>query len=177
MAPPPRSESSGPRAGATTSSPRPPSGPPTPPPGATPRKPGGSRRVSRFWKGSLPKRPLKFGQFLFFSGVIPARELLDALAWQRGQRPPFGQIARDWGILTTQQVIEVLRSKGPGEPFGECASRLGWMTPFEMHAVACRQKNLQRPFGHYFVERGLMDRVAMNQALLHQRIHNHHFLR
>jgi hypothetical protein len=145
--------------------------------GSAPHRTTGDRPVSRTWKGPLPRRCLKLGQFLFFSGVIPARDLLDAIAWQRRQRPVFGRIARELGILDSRQIAHVLARKLPDEAFGECATRLGYMTSFEMHAVACRQKNLQRPFGRYFMEKGILDPAAMESALLLQRAHNQAFLR
>jgi hypothetical protein len=142
-----------------------------------PARSASGRAVTRFWRGPLPRRQLKFGQFLFFSGVIPARDLLDAIHWQRRQRPAFGQIARDWGILTPQQVAHVLARKLPAETFGACAARLGYMTPFEAHAVAVKQKKLQRPFGHFFLEQGVLDQRSMAQALLLHHAHNTRFLR
>ncbi len=129
-------------------------------------------RVTRFWKGPLPERYLKLGQFLFFSGLIPARELIDAIWWQRRQRPVFGQIARDWGILTAEQVVRILSHRLPGETFGEAAIRLGCMTGFEQLAVAARQKNLQRPLGQFFLENGILLARELEEEISRQRRHN-----
>jgi hypothetical protein len=129
-------------------------------------------RVTRFWKGPLPERYLKLGQFLFFSGLIPARELIDAIWWQRRQRPVFGQIARDWGILTAEQVVHILSRRLQGETFGEAAMRLGCMTGFEQLAVAARQKNLQRPLGQFFLENGILRAPELEEEIFRQRRHN-----
>lgn len=86
--------------------------------------------------------------------------MVEAIAWQRRQRPAVGRIAVEFGFLTPLEVAELidrrLRAGDGGVPFGEFALRLGWITPLERLAMIGRQLRLQRPIGQFFVERGLV---------------------
>ncbi|HSN13799.1 MAG TPA: molecular chaperone DnaJ, partial [Anaeromyxobacteraceae bacterium] len=86
--------------------------------------------------------------------------MVEAITWQRRQRPAVGRIAFEFGFLTPLEVAQVIERRwraGEGSvPFGEFALRLGMITPFERLAMIGRQTRLQRPIGQYFVERGFI---------------------
>jgi hypothetical protein len=109
----------------------------------------------------LPRRRLRFAEFLYYSGRVRWSELADALAWQRTQRPPVGRIAVDFGFLASDDVGVILeRRREAGAhavPFGEWAVRLGFLTSFQLLATLGQQLRLQRPIGQFFVERGLIE--------------------
>lgn len=108
----------------------------------------------------LPRRRVRLAEFLYYSGRISWSMMVEAIAWQRRQRPAVGRIAVDFGFLTPLEVIDVIarrqRAGAHDVPFGEFALRLGLITPFERLAMVGRQTRLQRPIGQYFVERGLI---------------------
>lgn len=108
----------------------------------------------------MPRRRVRLAEFLYYSGRISWATLVDAIAWQRRQRPAVGRIAVDYGFLTPLEVIDVIvrrqRAGAADVPFGEFAVRLGLITPFQRLAMIGRQARLQRPIGQYFVERGLV---------------------
>jgi hypothetical protein len=104
---------------------------------------------------SEPLRPL-FGRYLLAEGYITLSELTAAILWQRAQRPPVGQIAVDWRILTREQVASILRQKTTAEMFCDHAVRVGLMSGFQRLAVLAKQRRLQKPIGAYFVERGIL---------------------
>jgi hypothetical protein len=108
----------------------------------------------------LPRRRIRLAEFLYYSGRISWTVMVEAIAWQRQQRPAVGRIAVDYGFLTPLEVMEVIdrrRKAGAGDvPFGEFALRIGMITPFERLAMVGRQTRLQRPIGQFFVERGLV---------------------
>lgn len=108
----------------------------------------------------MPRRRVRLAEFLYYSGRISWAAMVDAIAWQRRQRPAVGRIAVDYGFLTPLEVIDVIarrqRAGAHDVPFGEFALRLGLITPFERLAMVGRQARLQRPIGQYFVERGLV---------------------
>lgn len=110
--------------------------------------------------GTLPRRPLRFAEFLYYSGRVSWRNLVEAVAWQRRQRPAIGRIAVEWGHLSDDEVREILahrRREGPtSEPFGECAKRLGFISGVQLLALLGRQRRLQRRIGQFFVEAGLL---------------------
>jgi hypothetical protein len=108
----------------------------------------------------MPRRRVRLAEFLYYSGRISWAVMVEAIAWQRRQRPAVGRIAVDFGFLTPLEVIDVIarrqRAGAHDVPFGEFALRLGMITPFERLAMVGRQVRLQRPIGQYFVERGIL---------------------
>jgi hypothetical protein len=129
----------------------------------------------------LPQRRLRFAEFLYYSGRVGWSDLVEAIAWQRAQRPPVGRIAVDLGFLEPEDVPVLLERRrraasAGGLPFGEWAVREGYLTSFQLLAVLGRQLRLQRPIGQFFVERGLLDPDDVD--LVRRRIlrHNARFL-
>ena len=108
----------------------------------------------------LPRRRLRFAEYLYYSGRVRWSELVEAIAWQRGQRPPIGRIAVELGFLAHDDVGVILERRrlagANGIPFGEWAIRLGYLTPFQVLAILGQQLRSQRPIGQYFVERGIL---------------------
>lgn len=107
-------------------------------------------------------RPL-FGRYLLAEGYITLSQLTAAILWQRAQRPPVGQIALDWRILTREQIAAILRQKSTAEMFCDHAVRVGWMSGFQRLAVLAKQRRLQKPIGTYFVERGILTQEQVDQ--------------
>jgi hypothetical protein len=110
--------------------------------------------------GSLPRRPLMFAEYLYYSGRVSWRNMVEAVAWQRRQRPAIGRIAVEWGHLSDEEVREILESRRregtAHEPFGEYARRKGYLSASQLLALLGRQRRMQRRIGQYFVEAGLL---------------------
>jgi hypothetical protein len=108
----------------------------------------------------LPHRTLLFAEFLYYSGRASWRNLVEAVAWQRRQRPAIGRIAVEWGHLSDEEVREILdrrrREGSGGEPFGEFARRRGFLSAAQLLALLGRQRRLQRRIGQFFVETGIV---------------------
>jgi hypothetical protein len=129
-------------------------------------------RSRRVWRASepdwrhvvktrpLPRRRIRLAEFLYYSGRISWAAMVEAISWQRQQRPAVGRIAVEFGFLTPVEVMEVIerrrRASASDVPFGEFALRIGMITQFERLAMVGRQTRLQRPIGQFFVERGLI---------------------
>ncbi len=117
-------------------------------------------RGPQFHRGSIPEGRLRLAEYLYYSGRISWRTLVDAIAWQRAQRPTLGRIAVDWGHLNELDVREVLasrrRDRAHGVLFGEQAVRCGLITPRQLLALVGRQRFLQRRIGEYFVDFGFL---------------------
>jgi hypothetical protein len=124
----------------------------------------------------MPRRRIRLAEYLYYSGRISWAVMVEAIAWQRRQRPAVGRIAVDFGFLTPLEVIDVIERRhraGAHEvPFGEFALRLGMITPFERLAMVGRQVRLQRPIGQYFVERGLIGEHEFEDLRRHIVRHN-----
>jgi len=109
----------------------------------------------------LPRRRLRFAEYLYYSGRVRWTELVAAIAWQRAQRPPIGKIAVEFGFLASDDVGVILERRREAAanavPFGEWAVRLGYLTSFQLLAALGQQLRMQRPIGEFFVERGLVE--------------------
>lgn len=109
-----------------------------------------------------PKRPL-LGRFLVQNGLITLGQLIDAVHWQRRQRPPVGRIAVRWGLLETRDVVALLRSKGARTPFCRHAVDQGVLQTFQRVAILAKQRQMQQPLGAYFVEKGLLSAETIEE--------------
>ena len=130
------------------------------------------RHSDHFHTGHIPKANLMFGQFLYYSGLISWQTLIEAICWQRRQRPLIGQIAVSWGLISYPDVLKILNRRTFDEKFGECALRTGYISSFELLALVGKQKKLQRPFGEYFTKRGLLSHPEVSDMVRKQQIHN-----
>ncbi|SMC18967.1 DnaJ domain [Desulfacinum hydrothermale DSM 13146] len=120
----------------------------------------------------MPQRPLRFGEFLYFRRVITWHQLIEALVWQRRQRPRLGEIASRWRWISQEELEAYLRGKAPGDRIGQVLVRHGLITPFQLRVLLYQQRRLQRPIGHFFVDAGLLSPHVLDQLLRHQAVHN-----
>ncbi len=127
---------------------------------------------SKYYRGPLPPRPLQFGLFLYYLGVIPFSAVIAALVWQRQQRPVLGDIAKRWGWLSDVQVRQILNFRSGGSKFGERAEHLGLLTPLQVRAILLHQRSRQRQMGHFFIEQGFFDEEILNLLLEKLAEHN-----
>lgn len=136
-------------------------------------KPPGSG-CHTYHHGSLPPRPLPFGRYLYYRGIIPFRTLLDALKWQRGGRATIGSIAREWGWLSHSDVEAILSVRSRGR-FGENAVRCGLLNSFQVKLLLMNQKSRMRRIGQYFVVHNMVGRQQMEQLARDHQMHNRAF--
>jgi hypothetical protein len=125
-----------------------------------------------FYTGSFPKGSLMIGQFLYYSGLISWRTLIEAICWQRRQRPQIGQIATAWGLICSHDVMRILTVRNLNEKFGECALRNGYISNFELLALVGKQRRLQRPLGEYFITSGILTAADLINMANKQQLHN-----
>ena len=142
------------------------------------RRPASSMRTAPpgrndyYYNGLVPERELRLGEFLYYSKIISWRTLINAIVWQKRQRPLFGQIARQWKFLSDDDIRLILQHKSRGEVFGEFALRHGFLSRFQQMAVTGRQRQLQPLIGMHFVERGLMTLAQINLLVIRKDLHN-----
>ncbi len=134
--------------------------------GSATRPPRGNDQGVRFYRGSLPRRPLLFGEFLYFSGLVPWKTLIEAIVWQRKQRPRFGEMARRWFQLSSREIEWIMAERRPLERIGEAAVRQKVLTRFQANAILCHQRLRQRKIGGYFVEKGYLTEGRVKELLL-----------
>lgn len=124
----------------------------------------------------MPPLQLEFGLFAFYCGKITYAQLIDALLWQRRQRPAIGAIAQKWGWLSADMVGKVLTHRGCGGRFGRKAVELGLLSPLQVDALLRHQRNLQQRLGQYFVARGLMTAFEADRLARDLERHNARYL-
>jgi hypothetical protein len=135
----------------------------------TPRK---TRHTDRFYQGRFPRYKLLIGQYLYYSGIISWQTLINAVIWQKKQRPMFGQIACQWGILSNNDVSRILRNRQYHEKIGQYALRAGYISPFQLMAIKGRQRILHQPIGNYFIEQSIVTPEQMDGLIKKMTTHN-----
>ena len=112
---------------------------------------------------SIPSIPLEFGMYSFYQGKVTYQQLIEALVWQRRQRPTLGAIAQKWGWLSETKVTQILGYRGKAVRFGKKAIELGYLKPHQVDALLHYQRSLQKRIGQYFVEKGLLSEEEANR--------------
>lgn len=134
------------------------------------------KRTGHFFRGPLPPRKLLLGQYLYYTGRISWRTLIEAVAWQRSRRPRIGQIALDWGILSARDINSILiqrqREHNHRLKFAEFALQRGYITLFEHMALLGRQRRLQPLIGAYFIENRFLRPVTVEKGIKDLGRHN-----
>ena len=130
-----------------------------------------------FYAKEIPKRELLLGQFLYYSGLISWNTLIKSVTWQRRQRPPIGQIALGWKMISHQDIQRILACRDFTGKFGERAIHLGYLSRFQLMALLGKQRNLQCPIGEFFVNEGILLHQEMEAMVKRQQIHNRNVCR
>lgn len=104
----------------------------------------------------IPAIPLEFGMYSYYQGQVTYQQLIEALVWQRRQRPTLGVIAQKWGWLSEAKVAQILAHRGHAARFGKKAIELGYLKPHQVEALLQHQRSLQTRIGQYFIEKGLL---------------------
>ncbi|ADH84723.1 J domain-containing protein [Desulfurivibrio alkaliphilus] len=133
--------------------------------------------IDALYRGPLPNRRLLLGHFLYYSGVASWRNIVQALAWQRSQRPRIGEISRRYGLLNDREIAMVLNTRQANQRFGETAHALGLLTDPQLRLLIQAQKRLQRKFGEYFVAENILTREKLARLLAAYHRHNNRLFR
>jgi len=133
------------------------------------------KRSEYFFSGHMPARKLLIGQFLFYSGLISWNSYIRSIIWQRKQRPAVGRIAREWGMLSENEIKTILIRKDAREKFGDSAVRRGFLNVFQLYAILGKQRRLQTPIGEYFIQRQFLNRFEVTRMVTRQTRHNSQF--
>jgi hypothetical protein len=123
----------------------------------------------------MPDRILTTGQYLVCVGAVSINDLIEAIEWQRGQRPPFGSIAVSLCLMNEREVRTVMNNRRPGERFGQCALRHGFVNSFQFRAIIEKQMSMQNPIGSYFIFKGLISEDDLKTRLVELKRHNDRF--
>ncbi len=125
-----------------------------------------------YYHGNIPHRTLQIGQYLYYRGKISFGALINALIWQRKQRPSIGDIALRWGMLDADRIDKVSRTCDGLKLFGEKAVQLGLLTIFQVNTILLYQRSQQDRLGRYFVLNDILSREELEHAAWELREHN-----
>lgn len=129
-------------------------------------------QTDAFYSGPIPNRRLLFGHYLYYSGVTTWKTVIQALVWQRMERPRLGELGRRFGMLTEEEVLIILKNRLPLKPFGETAIDLGLLTVSQLSSLMFHQKRLQKKFGEFFLERKLLRPEQLHRLIAKFQLHN-----
>ncbi len=130
-----------------------------------------SQQKSHVRQSAIPAIPLEFGMYSYYQGKVTYQQLIEALIWQRRQRPALGAIAQKWGWLSEARVNQVLGHRGYAMRFGKRAVELGYLDQHQVDALLKHQRSLQQRIGRYFVGHGLLTEGEADQ--ISQDLANH----
>lgn len=131
-----------------------------------------SRKTNKLFTGTLPRRSLLFGHFLYYSGLIDWQTLVKALIWQRTNRPRVGEIGQRFGWLTVADIAAILQNKSARDMFGKAAVADGKLTRSQLRMILSFQKSQQQRIGEYFVRQGIINRRKLAELLYLFQTHN-----
>lgn len=119
-----------------------------------------------FFQGEIPHHELRFAEFLFYTGRISKKTLLDAVVWQGQQCPRIGRLAILAGFMTPLDVVRLMdeqrKRRAEGLVWGEVAARGGFLTRLQLLTLLGRQRRMHRRIGEFFVERGIFDQAEID---------------
>ena len=128
--------------------------------------------IDNRFRGLLPERELRLGHFLYYSGIITWRQIIQALVWQRTNRPRLGELGKHFGWLNNDDILAVLRSRNTPAPFGKAALDLGLLTAKQLDTLVWRQKSLQRKIGEFFIEENILTAEDLMEFIRRHQQHN-----
>lgn len=137
-------------------------------------RPGAGRRQT-FYHGALPEKELRFGEYLYYRGIVAWEDMFAALVWQRLNRPRLGEIALEKGLLTADNMLTIRRCRRPGEMLGAAATRLGLLNEAQLRMLLGFQRLHNCALGRYFVDNAIFPAPRLNELLREHCSHNLRF--
>lgn len=144
----------------------------TPSPGVAQRWWSTGARNFKTKPTAIPSIPLEFGMFCFYLGKVSYQELIDALVWQRRQRPPLGALALLRGWLDESDIMKINTSHHGGRRFGKKAIDLGYLSNSQVNSLLDSQSSQQSRLGQYFIDKGLLSESEAEEIDDRLRAHN-----
>ncbi|OGP40477.1 MAG: hypothetical protein A2324_00200 [Candidatus Raymondbacteria bacterium RIFOXYB2_FULL_49_35] len=105
--------------------------------------------------GSMPRKKLRLGTFLYYKRLISWQTLQEAIAWQRSHRPLIGQLALNYNFISVNDLNTIFLNVAPGESLCAVAKRLGKLTDHQIQTLLNKQASYNFRIGRFFIEMGL----------------------
>lgn len=129
-------------------------------------------KTRHIFHGDLPNRPMLFGHFLYYSGLIDWQTIVKALVWQRAERPRIGDIGIRFGWLNSKEVLELLSKPTSRDLFGRRAVESGMISKSQLMIILNYQRSQQKMVGEYFVINQIFSKQKLSSLLEKCHAHN-----
>lgn len=125
------------------------------------------------YRGPIPQRKLLFGHYLYYAGQVNWQTIIKALIWQKAQRPQLGEMARQHGWLTSEEILFILKRSIPSRlPFGQQALQLGLLNQQQLHHLLREQQRRHKKFGEFFIHQNILTPAQVQLLLFRVQRHN-----
>jgi hypothetical protein len=126
----------------------------------------------RYYSGIMPRRPLLFAEYLYYSGIITWESLLQAIVWQKRMKSRFGDVACRLRYLSEEQIWKIIKKRRVKEKIGDAAFRMNFLNRFQVQSILWHQTVSQKRIGMYFVETGIFTSEKLHEILSSHRRYN-----
>lgn len=110
-----------------------------------------------------------FGEYLVEQNLLRKEDLERALALQKIDRMPLGQLALQQGLISNQKLFRILsRQRKPEDKdknFGKLAVEMGFLEQEQIESLLERQTHTNRLLGEILVSLGLVAQIDLIKAL------------
>ena len=112
-----------------------------------------------------------FASYLLRKGLVTSDQCSTAIVTQVAKRPVFGRLAIELEKLSEQQVMEVFAAQADDldKPFGEIAMEKGLLTKDEVADLLTEQERRTPNLGEILVEMGALTHQQMEDELVNAR--------
>jgi hypothetical protein len=131
-----------------------------------------SFRYNFYYKGVMPKRELRFGEFLYYSRKICWNDLIASIVKQSIYRGKIGRICLELKYINKVTLCKIINQKKEDEKFGESAIRLGYLDIDQLNTALYKQKSKKYPIGRYFIDNNIISTEDLNRFLQENRKYN-----
>lgn len=126
----------------------------------------------RYYSGIMPRRPLLFAEYLYYSGIITWESLIQAIVWQQRSKSRFGEVACRLRYLSKEHIWKIIKGRRHKEKIGDAAFRMNFLNRFQVQSILWHQTVSQKRIGTYFVETGIFSSEKLHELLSGHRRYN-----
>lgn len=90
-------------------------------------------------KYQMPPATISLIHYLYYLDVIDFKTVVEALTWQKNERPYLGKLAREMKFLNDSDTALIVKNRRKKELFGSCAIRLGLLRSDQVSLLMVEQ--------------------------------------
>jgi len=115
-------------------------------------------------------RKVRLGELLVHEGILTPDQVVQALTFQRKQRPPkpFGVVCQELGLLSSIEVAQILSKFRQRLLLGEILVHLNVVSQEQIDEALKLQKQTKQRLGKILMDNGWIEEKALIQALQQQ---------